>query len=290
MLTDCVLVGDEDVNLDIGPFTGGESTWRLIQRWLDRCVHTHRVCNEKTASGYIPSRLVEFDYTSSSPTFCVVPREVITGEIQYLTLSHCWGSHLGENRLKLTQSTYERLVKKRPTSELPKTFREAGEVAARLGFRYLWIDSLCIFQDTESDWRAESTVMAEIYGNAYLNIAALGASGNDGGLFFSRDPTKVQTTVFDFEVDGPGLPKPYRFSLDKGWSWRLSFEGEPLIKRGWVVQERLLPPRVLLGKFRWRPLSLVRNMEDLVLTILLVRIVSNFLLVAQDTHYPLSWY
>jgi hypothetical protein len=247
--TDSVLVGDEDVNLDIGLYTGDGSTWRLVQQWLDRCIHTHRVCNEKTASGYIPSRLVEFDHTSSSPTFRVVPRDEIAGKIQYLTLSHCWGSNLSEDRLKLTQLTYERLVKKRPTSELPKTFREAGEVAARLGFRYIWIDSLCIFQDTESDWRIEATLMTEIYGNAYLSIAALGAHGDDGGLFFSRDPTKVQTTVFNFAVDGPGVTKPYRFSLDKTWSWRLTLQGEPLIKRGWVVQERLLPPRVLLGKF-----------------------------------------
>ncbi|KAI0393365.1 HET-domain-containing protein [Xylariaceae sp. FL0594] len=239
--------GDRDVNLNLGPYTGDDATWRLVQGWLKRCVDTHHDCNRKTNPGYIPDRLVEFDHTSSTPTFRVAPRDKISERTQYLTLSHYWGQHQGEeDRLLLTQGTYERLTEKRPISKLPKTFREAGEVAARLGFRYIWIDALCAFQDTEPNWRADSTVMAEVYRSSYLTLGALGSSGDDGGLFFSRDPAKVQTTVFNFEVDGPGLPKPYRFSLDKGWSWVLSFTREPLVRRAWVVQERLFSPRVLL--------------------------------------------
>ncbi|KAI3327281.1 HET-domain-containing protein [Xylariaceae sp. AK1471] len=238
--------GDEDINLDISPSTGNDHTWRIIQGWLDRCLHTHHACNEKAPSGYIPSRLVELNHTASEPTFRVVERHQIGQRIQYLTLSHHWGSKPSDSHLKLTQSTYQLLSKEQPVSNLLKTFRDTVTVAARLGLRYLWIDSLCIFQDSESDWRAESSVMAEVYGNAYLSIAALGAENDDGGLFFSRDPAKVKTTVFNFGVDGPETTQPYRFRLEKGWSWRLSFDREPLTKRGWVMQERLLAPRVLL--------------------------------------------
>jgi hypothetical protein len=206
------------------------------------------VCGEKASSSYIPSRLVELDPTASEPTFRVVERRQISQPIQYLTLSHHWGSNPNNNNhLKLTQPTQELLSKDQPVSNLPKTFRDVVVVATRLGLRYLWIDSLCVFQDAESDWRAESSVMAQVYGNSYLSIVAMGAENDDGGLFFSRDPAKVKTTVFDFGVDGPDTTQPYRFKLDKGWSWRLSFDNEPLVKRGWVLQERLLAPRVLLG-------------------------------------------
>jgi hypothetical protein len=36
------------------------------------------------------------------------------------------------------------------------TFRGAIEMTRKLGFRYLWIDSLCIVQNDEDDWKQES--------------------------------------------------------------------------------------------------------------------------------------
>lgn len=233
------------LNLDISPSTGDEATWRIIQGWITECVETHASCNRGGPTGYIPSRLVELNNTGAEPMFRVVEKHQVDSQSQYLTLSHCWGVASAKERLKLTRSTVELLSKEQQRSTLPKTFQDALEVAGRLGIRYIWIDSLCIFQDSVEDWRAESSSMQEVYGNAFMSIAALGAEKDDGGLFFSRDPDEVKPTVFNFGVDGPENPQPYRFELEKGWAWRLSFEDEPLTKRGWVVQERLLPRRVL---------------------------------------------
>ncbi|KAF8879292.1 hypothetical protein CPB84DRAFT_1751664 [Gymnopilus junonius] len=42
-----------------------------------------------------------------------------------------------------------------------------------LKYQYLWIDSLCILQDSRSDWRSQSAIMGEIYANSICTIAAL---------------------------------------------------------------------------------------------------------------------
>jgi hypothetical protein len=55
----------------------------------------------------------------------------------------------------------------------------------------------------------------------------------------------VAATVFNLAVKGPNKPEPYRFGLEKCRAWRLTFEREPLLQRGWTVQERLLAPHVV---------------------------------------------
>jgi hypothetical protein len=77
-----------------------------------------------------------------------------------------------------------------PYYYLPKTFAEAVIITARLGFGYLWIDTLCIPQNSEDDWLHESAQMACIDANSYLNLAAT-ASGDALGYLFvdgSFDP------------------------------------------------------------------------------------------------------
>jgi hypothetical protein len=46
---------------------------------------------------------------------------------------------------------------------MPATFFDATIITRELGYRYLWIDSLCIVQDFLEDWEAESQNMGNIY-------------------------------------------------------------------------------------------------------------------------------
>ncbi|PVH85045.1 heterokaryon incompatibility, partial [Cadophora sp. DSE1049] len=67
-------------------------------------------------------------------------------------------------------------------AELPKTFRDTVVVTRRLGIRYLWIDSLCIIQDSSMDWARESSKMQGVYAGAILNISADASTNSDVGL------------------------------------------------------------------------------------------------------------
>lgn len=87
--------------------------------------------------------------------------------------------------------------------------------------------------------------MQDVYKNALFNISALGAEDDSDGCFFSRDVSKVAPTVVLLKVEENDDPRHSRFELEKGWAWRLALEQEPLVQRAWVVQERLLSPRIL---------------------------------------------
>jgi hypothetical protein len=78
----------------------------------------------------------------------------------------------------------------------PKTFRESIRVVQALNVRYLWIDSLCIIQDSQDDWSREAANMDIIYSNSYCNIAAARSIDPTTGIFYPRDPHAIE----EFEV------------------------------------------------------------------------------------------
>ena len=102
-----------------------------------------------------------------------------------------------------------------------------------MNISYLWIDSLCIVQDSEEDWRNQSAKMAEIYANAFLTVAASASENATKGLFRTPDPSFVGDPL-------PGHQGVYvRFTTDADDdTW-------PLLRRAWVFQELVLSPRVV---------------------------------------------
>ena len=139
--------------------------------------------------------------------------------------------------------------------ELPASFRDAIYITNRLGVEYLWIDSLCIIQDSSEDWAEQSSRMANIYGNSFLTIAASRSPNSHAGIFSSRET--LQT--------GCSLPYQSRYMSEAGKiylrpqinSYMPGAESdrayvddadvfvEPLLTRAWVLQERILSPRTL---------------------------------------------
>jgi hypothetical protein len=122
------------------------------------------------------------------------------------------------------------------TRVLPKTFRDAVFVCCRLDTEFLWIDSLCIFQDNLQDWATEAAIMHSVYKNALLNIAANGAADASVGMSFERNPlafrpfyVSTASAKWVFPPDWPGI------SIRKG----------PLVGRAWVLQERILSTRII---------------------------------------------
>jgi hypothetical protein len=71
-----------------------------------------------------------------------------------------------------------------PFSELTKSVQDAIYTVQQLGYRYLWIDYLCIIQDRPIDWKQESTVMNKVYAHSTCTIAATAATNGNDGLFF----------------------------------------------------------------------------------------------------------
>ena len=172
-----------------------------------------------------------------------------------MTLSHRWG----QQPIRLINENFEYAKRQGfRISRLPRTFLDAVEVALHLGVRYLWIDALCIIQDSPEDWAREVMTMADVYRGAVCNISATGALDSDGGLFCHRREDLVKPQVVKAGkawLEHPlCIPRRPGNGMEKnrGWfklrsldQWSDQVAQAPLMLRGWVLQERLLAPRVL---------------------------------------------
>jgi hypothetical protein len=121
--------------------------------------------------------------------------------------------------------------------DLSKTFQDALFLTRHFGVRYIWIDALCIIQDSEEDWQTESVQMDKIYSGTYCNLSATAASDSSAGLFFERDtcifqPSKVRVEHACYNIMNLNI-------------WKQNIEDAPLNQRAWVCQEHMLSWRNL---------------------------------------------
>ena len=212
----------------------------LATGWLDLCKQHHQSCNHsKSESSWLPTRLVFIKLLGAARTVHMVETSLLSPSTTYIALSHCWGKN---PILTLTLDNYANLKHGLPLSVLPKTFREAFEIARWFQVEYLWIDSLCIIQDSAEDWRKEAITMQSVYKNALLTVAATGAVDGSVGCFQARDLTL--NTAIEVPVTREGQASERMVCFDR-WLWADGISKAPLNTRAWVVQERLLSRRVL---------------------------------------------
>ena len=221
--------------------TESPESFNKLTDWLTTCVSSHAGCTKPTLQpNAMLVRMLEIDLNRCEPIerirlqSCVRPTK-------YATLSYCWGPDLRTIPRLLHRNLSDRL-QEIMLDALPRTFKDAVVCAYRLGIRYLWIDCLCIIQDSKSDWLQQSALMAEIYSNAFVNFAATASSSCDGGLFRSRSCSDVNPCIVDPHFEGnPGF---LYHCVDPDVVWRDVKDGV-LNTRGWTFQETLLAPRTL---------------------------------------------
>jgi hypothetical protein len=214
---------------------------RQVSDWYNDCLQNHAFCNrDPTRSTYCPTRLLDIGVdTTQQNTIVLIEPGTHEMALPYMTLSHCWGS---VPFLQHTALTGPLLRSGMAILSLPPTFQGAVKVARYLNCRYLWIDSLCIVQDDPQDWEIEAVLMDKIYSHSLCNIAATGAANSLGGLFFERDPAAAVPCIFKFK---PQEEPSESFLIIQTYTRQSSLEKQPLQKRGWVLQERLLARRLI---------------------------------------------
>ncbi len=206
------------------------------------CLNTHKHCREHNQSSNLPARLIFVSYDEDDCTLTARLHILsqVTENLEYLTLSHCWG---GAKILTLNAGTIEPFQNDIPLIDLPKTFRDALLITHKLGFSYIWIDSLCIMQDSAADWATESAKMGGVYAGSMCTIAATGSSDGRGGCFKDRDLRGLTDCVLVRGEGGSGLRLCMCKVLET--SFENQVDASPLNTRAWVFQERLLSPRIV---------------------------------------------
>jgi Heterokaryon incompatibility protein (HET) len=222
--------------------TGSESSLTRAAKWLRECMSEHDNCNQiNSPIDWAPHRLL--DVGSSSPSSDVIRLEQTKGwqtPVRYAALSHCWGDI---QPLRLVQDNLHQLVHGISIGSLCRSFQDAVHTVRRLGIQYLWIDSLCIIQDSEQDWDIESSLMTYVYGGSMLNIAAAASNNCAGGLFQNQPSSYLGPCLLSVASrDGASILRYQVYDPDL---WNAEFETAKLNTRAWVVQERMLSPRTL---------------------------------------------
>jgi hypothetical protein len=196
-----------------------------------------------------PTRLLKIAQDGSN-TIRLILDTSMEPAFQYATVSHCWGT---SQVWQLTAETLHLLRNGLSIAELGQTFQDVIHATKSLGLQYVWIDSLCIFQDSKADWEHEAPRMSDVYKNAIVNIAASVATNNQAGCFHAGARAAVSPCYV--QSDWTDCDKNDNFHMYYDNLWPVAFEGMPLMTRAWVVQELLLAPRVLhmTGKqFYWQ--------------------------------------
>lgn len=223
-----------------------------IEDWISECSNEHLFCRHTIQRRpVLPRRVLKIDSATDPLTVRLVESD---GEkARYIALSYCWGK---ANLLKTTTKNLESHKHRIEWDSLAKAYQHCITLAVRLGVQFVWIDALCILQDSDPDWRRESSNMGKVYENAYLVIAASLAIDGDDGFFFDRSEYKELELPDKEHRQWPPAPpgnvfarvyEPQHAPFRDQWvnPVRDAADDLPLFGRAWAFQERILATRVL---------------------------------------------
>ena len=231
-----------------------------VSGWVTECTANHSRCGnfERGQEPPLPTRVIDVGLQSGPQ----VPRIIVTNGVQshYVALSHCWGT---TPVVRTTRGNLDSHLQSLPMSSLSRTFQDAITITRKLGFRYLWIDSLCIVQNDAKEWEEEATKMAMVFQNASVTISAtFGVDGTAGCFSDFEVPLTVDIIDPTLESAQSAIPKCDTVYLRRFPSEWASIRQAPLNKRGWVLQESVLSRRNIhfaKDQIYWSCLTRVRS-------------------------------
>lgn len=199
----------------------------------------------------LPSRVLDVDAPHSPSKLSLVESSGRRGF--YVTLSHVWGQ---QKVIRTTMATINERKQSISFDSLSQTFQDAVSIVRKLDIRFIWIDSLCIVQDDPTDWAIEASKMGSYYSNSLFNIAAVSSHNAKSGCFMSYKPQTITpcavTIEFPISENYPENTSGRLFGFIRpnlSWDPAQQTDGfhRPILwQRAWVLQERLLSPRLLI--------------------------------------------
>ncbi|KAH0436653.1 hypothetical protein CcaCcLH18_04210 [Colletotrichum camelliae] len=249
--------------------TGSPKALSVAKQWLQICKTSpkHSFCRDT----YGPSGTCS---TLPTRVLCVgsEDREPFLFEGNglkepYCILSYCWG--LAGNTVT-TKENFSQRTQNIPLATLPTVIRQAVIATRTLGYKYIWIDALCIIQDDPDDWAREAAVMHDRYSQADLTITSLVAADSMDSLFEPRPRRTARPIPLNLI-----LPKKYRHPFNERIFEFAAYPDYhkypecvikgPVHQRAWTLQEHLMSTRVVCfgpGILHWKCLCSYRLEPD----------------------------
>ncbi|SCV37201.1 related to tol protein [Fusarium fujikuroi] len=233
--------------------TYSDATANFIRSWITECQSTHILCGDDLLSLILgstetkarPQRLLDLLAFQNVEKIRIIEANNDDTK-EYCALSYSWGF---SKPYVMTSFNLAAFQKEIHVKDLPKLLQDSIQVVRGLGFRYLWIDALCIMQDgsqssvASDDWVDQAGKMNDIFGNAAVTIAAAECFDGNSSMIVPRNPLSQLSCRLDastnlyYEVVPPCTPHCLLHPFDKA---RFHLD-----TRAWVFQERILSPRTV---------------------------------------------
>ncbi|PVI00674.1 HET-domain-containing protein [Periconia macrospinosa] len=231
-------------------FRGGDENLKIINSWLDECQKSHAFCKQRNSLQMpLPTRLLEI---ADDSTVHLIETGGQVG--QYVALSYCWGPNPQNNSMTTISNVRDRLQPRSiRRNELPAAIADAITITESLGIKHIWVDALCMIQDSLEDKHGELSNMSKYYKNSFLTIAASTQSCTTGFIGTLGRCEKHP----DSELPSDLVPLPIfamNRDVDRGGQGTIYVREEnpyqifqePINQRAWTMQEMILAPRVLM--------------------------------------------
>ncbi|KAF4626392.1 hypothetical protein G7Y89_g11770 [Cudoniella acicularis] len=209
-----------------------DDLYKTLACWISHCQNRHSECYQRLAT--LPTRVVDV----GTPDGSRQPRLVVSeGRLgRYTTLSYRWGR---KGQLVTRVDNFEAHCNQIELSSLSETTRDAIKITQRLGFQYLWVDALCIIQDSpdNDDWETQSSKMREIYTNSCITIQAAIPEDCTQRILHQRPVIESINVPFQLADGSPCGVVQLVQPADRG--------SRPLDQRAWTFQEAELAFRTI---------------------------------------------
>ncbi|CCX15891.1 Similar to hypothetical protein SERLADRAFT_417313 [Serpula lacrymans var. lacrymans S7.9]; acc. no. EGO21914 [Pyronema omphalodes CBS 100304] len=198
-----------------------------LKSWLKVCNDNHPECKRDEWHKLVPP-------PKNIRVIDVKTSRVVLAErgCRYIALSYVWGGKQDFMLKKENVKQWELPGGIPKTEELPQTIQDAISLVASIGERYLWIDSMCIIQDDDSNKQEQIEQMDRVYGSALFTIVAAAGNSCHAGLPGISSDGRERFQMIEY-AQGLRLAVPLPTLSD-------SLESSYYNSRGWTYQERLL--------------------------------------------------
>lgn len=225
-----------------------------MKNCITECVKKHGSCQARLSSTrFVPSRLLDL---RDGDLIRLLEHDEIQGhassdslQVRYATLSYCWGDQRQSHQLPMQTTQDNRKTHNEigvPLQSMPQTFQDAIHVARKLKIPYIWIDALCIIQDSIKDWETESVKMCDIFAHSFVTIsAAMTSSSHDT---FLQRPTRNVLNLPFASLSRPEMAGEYIIPLEGRYDSPdiEDLGGSRWQSRSWVWQEEIMSMRQLI--------------------------------------------